>query len=88
MEERALEQMILVRLQDIQENQQDIRERLAKVEVMLGELTDDMKDMKHTLRSHESRIKELESHKDATIGAKDIVTWLAMAGIALWGVMK
>ena len=66
----------------------EISERLARVEVMMSELTDDMKDTKQTLRNHEARIKELESHKDATVGAKDIITWLVMAGIALWGVMK
>ena len=66
----------------------EISERLARVEVLLSELTGDVRDMKTTLRDHETRINELESHKDATIGMKDVITWLVMAGIALWGVLK
>ena len=66
----------------------EISERLARVEVLLSELTGDVRDMKATLRDHETRINELESHKDAAFGMKDIVTWLVITGIALWGVLK
>lgn len=79
---------IMDALIDIRKNQQDISERLAKVEVMLDGLTDNIREMKRTLREHDERINDLETHKDVAIGAKDIFTWLAMAGIALWGVLK
>ena len=72
----------------IYEKLSEISERLARVEVLLSESTGNMHDMKLTLRDHETRINELESHKDAAFGMKDIVTWLVMAGIALWGVLK
>jgi len=88
MDERAMEQMILDRLQDIQQNQQDIRERLAKVETMLHERTDDTKEIRNMLKSHEDRLSELESHKHSGVGAREIVAFLIMAGLALWGVLK
>ena len=66
----------------------EMSERMARVETMMTELTRDMQDVRHTLRNHEERLNGLESHKEATIGAKDIITWLAMAGIALWGVLS
>lgn len=88
MEERALEQLILDSLQDIRENQQDIRERLAKVETMLHERTDDTKEIRNMLKSHEDRLAELESHKHSSVGAREIVAFLIMAGLAFWGVVK
>ena len=88
MEERTLDQMILDSLQSIRENQQDIRERLAKVETMLHERTDDTKEIRNMLKSHEDRLSELESHKHSSIGAREIVAFLIMAGLALWGVLK
>ena len=72
----------------VYEKLSEISERLARVEVLLSELTGDVRDMKATLRDHETRINELESHKDAAFGMKDIVTWLVITGIALWGVLK
>ena len=61
--------------------------QLARVEVLMQELANDTKDLKNTLRDHESRIDELESHKHATIGAKDVAAWLAIAGIMVWEVL-
>lgn len=67
---------------------QDIRERLARVETMIHERTDDTKEIRNMLKSHEDRLAELESHKHLTIGAKEVVAFLIMAGIALWGALK
>lgn len=66
----------------------EISERLARVETMIHERTDDTKEIRNMLKSHEDRLAELESHKHATIGAKDIVAWLAITGIMLWEVLK
>lgn len=66
----------------------DISERIVRVEVLIKEVADDTNDTKTTLRRHEERIAELESHKDSFIGAKDIVVWLAITGIALWEVLS
>ena len=65
-----------------------IGERLAVVETLIKERTDDTKEVHDTLKSHEDRLSELERHKTQVIGAKDIVTWGVMAMIALWGVLK
>lgn len=79
---------IIDRLDDIQKNQLDIRERLAKVETMIHERTDDTKEIRNMLKSHEDRLAELESHKHSTIGAREIIAFLVMAGVALWGALK
>jgi chromosome segregation ATPase len=76
------------KLDDIQKNQLDIRERLAKVETMIHERTDDTKEIRNMLKSHEDRLAELEAHKQSNIGAREIVAFLVMAGLALWGVLK
>ena len=65
-----------------------ISERLAVVETLIKERTDDTKEVHDTLKSHEDRLSELERHKTQVIGAKDIVTWLALAAIAIMGVLK
>lgn len=66
----------------------EMSERLARVETMIHERTDDTKEVRDMLERHERRISDLEKHKSSVIGAKDIATWLAMAAIALWGVLK
>ena len=66
----------------------EISERLARVETMIHERTDDTKEIRNMLKSHEDRIAELESHKHATIGAKEIVAFIITAAIAIWGVLK
>lgn len=76
------------KLDDIQKNQLDIRERLAKVETMIHERTDDTKEIRNMLKSHEDRLAELEANKHSNIGAREIVAFLVMAGLALWGVLK
>ena len=96
MDERAMERAIMDSLQDIRRNQQDIqqnqlvdiRERLAKMETMLHERTDDTKEIRNMLKSHEDRLSELESHKHSSIGAREVVAFIIMAGLALWGVLK
>ena len=66
----------------------EISERLARVETMIHERTDDTKEIRNMLKSHEDRLSELETHKASTIGAKDIVAWLAIAGIMIWEVLS
>lgn len=66
----------------------EMSERLARLETMIHERTDDTKEIRDMVGRHEKRLSELEKHSSAVIGAKDIITWLAMAGIALWGVLK
>ena len=79
---------VMNKLDDIQKNQLDIRERLAKVETMIHERTDDTKEIRNMLKSHEDRLAELEANKHSNIGAREIVAFLVMAGLALWGVLK
>lgn len=55
---------------------------------MIHERTDDTKEIRNMLKSHEDRLSELESHKYSSIGAREVVAFLVMAGLALWGVLK
>ena len=66
----------------------DISERLVKVETLIHERTDDTKEMHDKMKSLEDRICAIETNTSKAVGAKDIVTWAVMAGIALWGVLK
>lgn len=79
---------IIDRLDEIQKDQRDVLVRLGKVETMIHERTDDTKEIRNMLKSHEDRLAELESHKHSTIGAREIIAFLVMAGVALWGVLK
>lgn len=74
---------------DMQQNQlQDIRERLAKVETILNERTDGTKELQNMIKSHDDRLSELENHAHTTIGAKEIVAWLVVVGIMAWEAFK
>lgn len=66
----------------------EIVERTIRMEAIMEGMNSDNKDIRRTLHDHDERLHELENHKAATIGIKDIVTWAAMAGLALWGVLK
>ena len=66
----------------------DISERLAVVETLLKERSTDTDAINNTLKSFGNRLGELEKHRNQVIGAKDVVTWLAMAAIAAWGVIS
>ena len=66
----------------------EISERLVRVETLLDNITDDNKAIKDKLNNHEGRLQDLEQHRTQVVSAKDIFTWLAMAAIALWGVLK
>ena len=79
---------IIDKLDDIQKDQRDMLVRLGKVETMIHERTDDTKEIRNMLKSHEDRLAELESHKHSTIGAREIIAFLVMAGVALWGALK
>ena len=65
----------------------DISERLARIEAMVKETVEDANDTREMLRNHEQRLAELENHKSAVISAKDVVAWLAIAGIMVWEVL-
>lgn len=66
----------------------EISERLAKVEAMMQERTDDTKEIRNMLKNHEDRLSELENYKYFGIGAREIVAFLIMAGLTLWGLLK
>ena len=77
-----------LKIDELLRKQAETSERLAIVETLVKERTDDTKEVHDKLKSHEDRLAELESHKHSNIGAIGIVAFLVMAGLALWGVLK
>ena len=79
---------IMDALIDIQKNQREFGERLAKVETLITERTNDNNEIRSMLKSHEERLTELESQKFTALGAKELLAFAIMAGIALYGALK
>jgi len=72
----------------LMEKLNDMDKRSAKMETLIQEWRSDVKDIRQLLREYDKRLNELESHKDTVIGAKDVITWLTIAGIMVWEVMS
>lgn len=71
----------------LMEKLNDIDKRSVKMETLMQEWSADVKDIRQLLREYDKRIDKLESHKDTVVGAKDVITWLAIAGIMVWEVL-
>ncbi|MBQ7477857.1 MAG: hypothetical protein IJT01_03015 [Selenomonadaceae bacterium] len=82
------ESRLELKVDELLRKQAETSERLAIVETLIKERTDDTKEVHDKLKSHEDRLSELESHKHSSIGAREVVAFLIMAGLALWGVLK
>ena len=65
----------------------DISERLAKVEVMLGERSRATSEILDTLDQHEERIRELEQSDTEMFTTKNLFVWGVATLIAAWGVL-
>jgi len=79
---------VLAKLDNVSEELSRLTERMVAVETKIGERTSDIMGMYRRLEKLEDRVSELEKHKTQVVGFKDVATWAAMAGIALWGVLK
>lgn len=66
----------------------DIDKRIVRIETLIQEWSSNAKDARIILKEHERRISDLENQKSAAFGAKDVVAWLIVTGIALWGALK
>lgn len=65
----------------------DISERLAKVEVMLGERSRAASEIVETLDQHEHRIRSLEQSDTQMFTAKNLFVWGIAIIIALLGAL-
>ena len=79
---------VLGKLDRLSEGLEDVSRRLAVMETLVGERANDIAGMYRRIEKLEDRTSELEKHKTQVVGFKDVATWAAMAGIALWGVIK
>lgn len=79
---------VLAKLDNVSAELSRLTERMVVVETKIGERTTDITGMYRRMEKLEDRVSELEKHKTQVIGFKDVATWSAMAGIALWGVLK
>ena len=79
---------VLGKLDRLSEGLEDVSRRLAVMETLVGERANDIAGMYRRIEKLEDRTSELEKYKTQVVGFKDVATWAAMAGIALWGVIK
>ena len=66
----------------------ELSERMARVETMLQANHDSDKAIAKTLADHDERIGLLEQSRASAMSYKEIVAWLTVTGIAMWGVLK
>ena len=66
----------------------ELSERMARVETMLQANHDSDKAIVKTLADHDERIGALEQSRASALSYKEIIAWLTVTGIALWGVLK
>ena len=78
----------LSKLDNVSDELARLSERMVAVETKIGERANDIAGMYRRIEKLEDRVADLEKHKTQVVNAKDIVTWAAMAGIALWGVVR
>lgn len=79
---------VLAKLDNVSDELSRLTERMVAVETKIGERANDIAGMYRRMEKLEDRVSELEKHKTQVVGFKDVATWAAMAGIALWGVLK
>ncbi len=79
---------VLSKLDNVSDELARLSERMVAVETKIGERANDIAGMYRRIEKLEDRVADLEKHKTQVVNAKDIVTWAAMAGIALWGVVR
>jgi len=72
----------------VMEKLADIVQRLVVVETLIKERKADTDEIYKSLHDMDDRVSALELHQTKVVSAKDVVTWLFMAVIAIWGVMK
>lgn len=72
----------------LMEKLSELSERMARVETMLQANHDSDKAIAKTLADHDERIAALEQSRASAMGYKEIIAWLTVTGIALWGVLK
>ena len=63
-------------------------ELMARVEMLLQANHDSDKVIAKTLADHDERIGALEQSRASAMSYKEIIAWLTVTGIALWGVLK
>lgn len=85
--ERKLDEMLNRQIEQSRELAK-ISERLAIVETLVQERTDDTKEVHDRLKDLEERIGAVEKHKTQVISFKDIAMGAALLGLALWEAMK
>ena len=66
----------------------DIVQRLVVVETLLKERSADTDNIYKSLHDMDDRVSALEIHQTKVVSVKDVITWLFMAIIAIWGILK
>ena len=82
------ESRLELKIDELLREQAKISERIAIVETLVKERTDDNKEVHDKLKSLEDRMVAFEKHKTQAITFKDIMIGAAMLGLAIWEAMK
>lgn len=88
--ERKLDEILRQQMEQVRETSK-MSERLAIVETLVQERTDDNKEVHDRLKDLEERMGAVEKHKTQVIGAKDVILGgigVAAAAVAAWGALK
>jgi septal ring factor EnvC (AmiA/AmiB activator) len=72
----------------LMEKLSELSERIARVEAMLQANHNNDKAIAKTLADHDERIGALEQSRASAMSYKEVIAWLTVTGIALWGVLK
>lgn len=85
--ERKIDEILKQQLEQVKETSK-MSERLAIVETLVQERTDDTKEVHDRLKDLEERMGAVEKHKTQVVGAKDILIGAAMLGLMAWEALK
>ena len=85
--EHKIDEILKQQMEQVREISR-MSERLAIVETLVQERTDDNKEVHDRLKDLEERMGAVEKHKTQVISAKDILIGAAMLGLAAWEAMK
>lgn len=82
------ESRLELKIDELLRKQAETSERLAIVETLVKERTDDNKEVHDKLKSLEDRMTAFEKHKTQAVTVKDILIGAAMLGLMAWEAIK
>ena len=85
--EHKIDEILKQQMEQVREISR-MSERLAIVETLVQERTDDNKEVHDRLKDLEERMGAVEKHKTQVVSFKEIAMGGALLGLAIWEAMK